>query len=57
VGADEVFIGPDAPTGVEELWYDSDATATPVSSPVVILTQAQYDALPVKEPLTLYAIV
>jgi len=57
VGIDEVFIGPDAPTGAEELWYDSDATATPVSSPVIILSQAQYDALSVKDPLTLYAIV
>jgi hypothetical protein len=35
-GTDEVWVGPDPPTGAQELWYDTDAVATSTPPPFIV---------------------
>jgi len=56
-GGNEVSVGPSDPgtTGLD-LWFDTDAVA-PTPAVWLSMTQAAYDALPSKDPNTLYVIV
>jgi hypothetical protein len=55
-GGGEVSVGTGDPGMTFELWYDTDATP-PVPALWQQMTQAGYDALPTKDPNTLYVVV
>ena len=57
-GADSTVPGPAGPPGADSTVPGPTGPAGPQGEPgTVILTQAAYDALPVKDPDTLYVIV
>jgi hypothetical protein len=55
-GGNEVSISAGDPGATFELWYDTDATP-PAPALWQQMTQAGYDALPTKDPNTLYVVV
>lgn len=55
--SDEVFSGPADPGPSFEFWFDTDATTAIYPGRWAQMTQAQYDALAVKQANTLYVIV
>jgi hypothetical protein len=58
---DKIVINAAAPTLNNLLWVDIDDTSLPpaaaVGNPVIVLTQAAYDALAIKDPNTVYVTI